>query len=91
MASMDKGKKLNWQEIKQLFDKQWVELVDYDWPEELPDPVSGVVRVHAKGRKEFDALVARQIPAHSAFVFVGKPDIGENEIFNTFHSTALRK
>ena len=27
-------KKLTWEEISRRYDKQWVELVDYDWPEE---------------------------------------------------------
>jgi len=50
--------KMTWDEIKKCFDQEWVELVDYDWPDEQTDPKAGVVRIHAKTREEFDQLVA---------------------------------
>lgn len=50
-----------------------MELVDYDWPEEEVDPRSGVVRVHAKTRKEFDELTSIDPPFDSAYVYVGRP------------------
>jgi hypothetical protein len=28
------AEKLSWEEIKKNYDQEWVELVDYDWPEE---------------------------------------------------------
>jgi hypothetical protein len=67
------GKKLTWEEIRKQYDQEWVELVDYDWPDEEPDPRAGVVRVHAKEREEFDRLAAVDPPRDSACVFVGDP------------------
>ena len=65
-------KKLNWDEIKRKYDQEWVELVDYDWPDEDPDPRSGIVRVHAKTREEFDRLTDINPAQDSAIVFVGE-------------------
>jgi hypothetical protein len=66
------GKKLTWDEIKKLYNEEWVELVDYDWPDEDPDPKSGIVRVHAKTREEFDRLTDIDAPEDAAIVFVGE-------------------
>lgn len=74
-------KKLTWDEIKALYPDEWVELIDYDWPDEERDPRGGVVRVHAKTREEFDTLTAIDPPGDAASVYVG-------EIFppgNNFH------
>ena len=37
-------KKLTWEEIKKHYNQEWVELVDYDWPDTEPYPRDGVVR-----------------------------------------------
>ena len=66
------NKKLTWEEIKKLYNEEWVELIDYDWPEEEPDPRAGVVRMHAKTRIEFDRLAAIDAPVDSACLFVGE-------------------
>lgn len=83
------NKKFTWDEIKELYDKEWVELVDYDWPEEAAHPKAGVVRVHAKSRKEFDRLVAVDPPLESAFIFVGEPQLSPNAYLNTFRVLEL--
>lgn len=75
-------KKLTWEEIKKLYDQEWVELVDYDWPEGTPYPRSGVVRVHDADRKNFHAAVKMQTPAGSALVFVGTPHMNPQEVRN---------
>ena len=67
------GKKLTWEHIQQQYDQEWVELVDYDWPEIETHPVEGIVRVHAKTRKEFDRLIQENPPDLSALVYVGRP------------------
>ena len=67
------SKKLTWEQIKELYKQEWVELVGYDWPDENPDPRAGIVRVHAKDRAEFDRLAAIDAPSDSACVFVGDP------------------
>ena len=46
-------KKLTWQEIEQKYNREWVQLVDYEWSEGEPFPAVGVVRVHAADRKDF--------------------------------------
>ena len=67
--------KLSWAEIEKLYDQQWVELVDFDWPDEEPLPKSGVIKIHAKSRREFDELIVKDPPANSALLFVGKRQI----------------
>ncbi len=82
-------KKLTWEEIKKLYNEEWVELVDYDWPDEQTDPRAGVVRVHAKTREEFDRLTDIDPPQDSAIVFAGEifaPGAG----IQTFSSIVLR-
>lgn len=64
--------KLTWEELKERYPEEWVELVDYDWPDEDPDPKAGVVRVHAKTREEFDRLTAINPPPDAASVYVGE-------------------
>lgn len=68
-------KRLSWNEIREQFDRQWVELVDYDWPEGKPFPKSGVVRVHSSDRREFYRIARNEAPVDSAILFVGKPNI----------------
>ena len=46
-------KKLTWEEIKKRYDQEWVELVDYDWPDGESHPRSGTLRSHAATRKSF--------------------------------------
>ena len=81
-------KKLTWHEIEQLYDKEWVELIDYDWPEEEPYPISGIVRVHAPNRPEFDKLIAVDPPYDSAYVFVGTP-IRSSEVHTRSYSKVV--
>jgi len=83
-------KRLTWEEIEGRYNREWVELVDYDWPDEEPDPRAGVVRVHAKTRDEFDNLVAKEPPIDSAFVFVGVPEVDENSVLSTFNIVTMR-
>lgn len=67
------GNKLTWDEIKKLYNEEWVELIDYDWPDTEPYPHSGIVRVHAKTRAAFDDLADHDPPFDSAYIFVGSP------------------
>ncbi len=66
--------KLSWNEIEKRYDQEWVQLVAYDWPEGTPYPRSGVVRVHASTRKEFNSLIsAKDTPKDAARLYVGRP------------------
>lgn len=75
-------KKLSWDEIKTRYDQEWVELIDYDWPEEDVHPRSGVVKAHSKDRAEFYRMAAKDTPVDSAILFVGKHAIPKDVIFS---------
>ena len=74
------SKKLTWQEIEVQYDREWVELIDYDWPDEEANPKAGIVRVHAKTRKEFDELLLIDTPLNSACLYVGET-LPDNVVF----------
>ena len=76
------SEKLSWEEIKQRFDREWVELVNYEWSDPEEYPQAGVVRVHAKTRAVFNEAVAKLPPADSAILFVGKTQIPDDIVFN---------
>ena len=79
-----------WEEIKKLYDQEWVELVDYDWPEEDIYPRAGIVRVHAKTRLEFDNLADNDPPVDSAYVFVGPSEKqSENVVITRGYSNVI--
>ena len=65
-------KKLTWDEIKKHYNNEWVELIDFDWPEESLYPSSAIVRVHAPDRAEFYKLASENPARDSAFLFVGE-------------------
>lgn len=75
---MGENKKLDWQEIEKLYDKEWIQLIDYDWPEEEALPFSGVVVAHAKSRKDFDKLITETFYDNSALLFVGERELPPN-------------
>ena len=67
------NKKMTWDEIKKLHDKEWIELIDFEWAEGDAYPRSGVVRVHSADRRTFYALANKEPrPQDSAILFVGK-------------------
>lgn len=74
---------LTWEEIKEQFDGEWVELVDCDWPEGEPYPRSAVVRVHASDKKEFYTALNRRVPkpTDSSLLFIGKPAQRQGALF----------
>jgi hypothetical protein len=67
------SEKLTWEDIEKRYNQEWVELVEYEWPEGEINPRSGIVRVHAKTRKEFDTLIMQDPPDNAALVYVGSP------------------
>ena len=76
------AEKLSWEEIKKNFNQEWVELIDYDWPEEDESPRTGIVRIHSSNREEFYRLAAANSPVDSAIVFVGKQKLPVDQIFS---------
>ena len=75
-------KKLTWEEIEKQYDREWVQLVDFDWPEEEAYPRAGVVAAHARKRREFDALIAKTPQENSALLYVGKRELPPGVILN---------
>lgn len=67
--------RLTWNEIKARYDREWIELVDCDWPEGDQYPLGGVVRVHAAEKKVSYAELNQQLPKpeQSTLLFVGQP------------------
>ena len=66
---------ISWEDITKLYDREWVQLVDFDWPEEEALPRAGAVVVHAKTRREFDAMIAEIPQENSALLYVGNRKI----------------
>lgn len=64
--------KLTWDEILKAYNQEWVHLVDYEWMDGEPYPKRGIVRIHAKSRKDFDDLMLAAEPISGARLFVGK-------------------
>ena len=63
--------RLPWSEIEKRFPRQWVELVDFEWPPTEPHPTGGVVISHSADRAEFDKQLLANPPGSSAIIKVG--------------------
>jgi glutamine synthetase len=83
------AEKLSWEEIKQQYDQEWVELVDYDWPDTETYPRSGIVRVHANTRAKFDDLADIDPPFDSAYIFVGQTKKDEDVVVTRGYSRVI--
>ena len=82
------SERLTWEQIKQRYDQEWVELVDFDWPEEEPNPRSGVVRAHNKSHDAlFDHLAELERVDLDAVVFVGK--VKSTSILRTYNTVTI--
>lgn len=68
---MDIEEKLTWEEIESRYWHQWVQLIDFDWPDTEPWPTSAVVRVHSADKREFNTLAAKDRPRTTATLYVG--------------------
>ena len=81
------NERLSWEEISKRYDKEWIQLIDYVWPEGTPFPEAGVVRVHASDRKEFFRKVQELQPkqTESAFIYVGIPPKDAEVVHTNFH------
>lgn len=76
------AKKLTWEEIKELYPNQWVELIDFEWDEFEPDPRSGIVRHFAKKRKDIHEQFMKEPVDDSAIVFTGTMKIPDEMVFS---------
>lgn len=76
------AERLTWDQIKQLYPQEWVELVEFDWPEEEPYPRWGVVRSHSPNRAEFSRLLCNFTqPEEIARLFVQVEQASQREYF----------
>lgn len=64
------AEKLNWEEIKARYPDEWVALVDHEWPNDRPVPLSGVVYAHSPDHAELIQM-QRHLRA-AAIVWTGK-------------------
>lgn len=87
------AQKLSWKEIKELYPDQWVELIECDWDPVEPDPACGVVRHHAKKRKELHELIMKDKPVNdAAVIYAGDIKFAEGMVFNAnLHSVTSCK
>jgi len=77
------AKKLSWNEIKENYPDQWVELVECEWDPYEPDPRNGIVRHHAIRRKQLHELIMKDQPVDdAAVVFAGDVKFKEGIVFN---------
>jgi len=77
------NKVMTWQQIEEEHNGQWVQLVDYDWPEEETYPRTGKVRLSAPTRKEFNRLVLEKEPVDAARIYVGEHKLPEGSIISS--------
>jgi hypothetical protein len=86
------SKILSWDEIRNLYPDQWVELVDFEWDEFESDPRSGVVRRQAKERKELHGQFMKDPVDNSAIVFTGTIKIPDGSVFSAnLHQYGVNK
>lgn len=67
---MNMEEKLTWKEIEKRYWHQWVQLVDFDWPDTEPWPLTAAVRVHSPDKREFNRLAAKDRPRNTARLYV---------------------
>lgn len=77
------SEKLSWDEIKQRYPDQWVELIECEWNPVEPDPYNGIVRHHSKRRKELHELIMQDQPVDdAAVIYVGDVKFAEGRVFS---------
>lgn len=63
---------MSWSRIKDLFEGEWVELIDFDWEWSSPFPKFARVRNHASDRTELMGLIAAEGAAsNSVILYIG--------------------
>jgi hypothetical protein len=64
--------RMSWNRIKELFEGEWVELIDFDWEWTSSFPRLARVRNHASDRAELMSLIEAQGSIENAVVlYVG--------------------
>ena len=77
------SEKLTWDEIKELYRDEWVELVDFEWDMAEPYPKCGIVRFHNNDKKELKRILqGSDRPKEAALVFTGDKLLPEGHIFS---------
>ena len=52
-------KSIPWSHIRDFFEGQWIELVDYKWDWNAPTPTCGTIRHHSSDRAELLELIRK--------------------------------
>lgn len=69
---LSNSKPIAWSKIKNFFEGQWVELVDYKWDWNAAAPSCARIRHHAAHRSELLELIRRDDPVQGSVVlFIG--------------------
>ena len=81
------SERLTWDEIKERYEDEWVELIDFEWDETELNPRYAIVGFHAKNRREFDSMLAKEKgnrPKRTAIRYAGQAlKLPENCVFST--------
>ena len=66
------SKKIGWSQLKDFFEGEWVELVDYEWNWKQPYPSWARIRHHAPDRAELlEFIRSDRSLAGSVVIFIG--------------------
>lgn len=67
--------KLLWTHIKEMYQNEWVELIDCDWERESARPIRAIVRNHSSDRVSLLRRAQRSKPnSRSVILYVGMTD-----------------
>jgi hypothetical protein len=77
------NQRVTWEQIKTSYNQEWIELVDYIWPDGEMYPLEGVIRSHGANKKEFHLQCRKDpMPLDSAILFVGPPVSKDGALFS---------
>lgn len=66
--------RLSWSHIKEMYEGEWVELVEVEWDWNKPTPSGGRVRNHATDRADLMKMIQRSAHQPDAVVlYLGAP------------------
>ena len=69
------NQRYSWEQIREQFNGQWVELVQYHWPWRRATPTWAIVKEHASDYSALQRVIASQSPTSGSVVmFVGAPE-----------------
>ena len=77
------NQRVTWEQIKTSYNQEWIELVDYVWPDGETYPLEGIIRSHGPDKREFHLQCRKDpMPLDSAILFVGPPVSKDGALFS---------